>query len=867
MPVAERSALRILAGEADGRPFGEQRRKRERLRQTPIRFAIFHERLVAPLELANQFGMDREIRWHDDQLVVPAEEPFPLDGRFDRGRRRAGAVLQRNRLLAPLAALDLLVRFAHARSRRSDECIHLFDRHDALRDQFLRVKLANGRVRLDPLVHLGLRVRRLVGFVVTEAPVPDQVDDRVVAEAAPEIDRKVDGRHARIHIVGVDVDDRNVEALREIRGVARRAAVAWIGRVADLIVGDQVNRSAGRVAHEALQVENLGHHALCAEGGVAVHEDRGGATDFECCLGRVVVGLQRARATFDHAVDRFEMARIRSQFNRDLPLVERVVDAAGAVMILDVAGRAGIFAALAARVGGVEFDEQFFVGTIDHVRDRREPPAVGHSDHDRSDAVGGEVGRDLLHHRDHDVEAFDREGLLADVRLAQVPLEGLDLRQAPEVIARAFGRHRNEVRPGLDVVAQPFALLDVGDVLDLVGDRRTIGAAQLVHDVREAASFEFRAQHRRRNRRHDRRRQGIAVNVERRIARRLRSERIERRGEVAVAPVRGDDRHPGRDRAQQFVGIRFEFARRRGRLLRDRNRRGRLCGALRRLDGAARTQTEIREDFFVEAVAAVQQLVDAFEEFARLRALDHAMIVGAGQRHDLLDAELFERRFVRALETRRVADRAGGDDRALARHQARHRRDRSDSAGVGQRERRPDQIVGGELIVACFADKILVPRAELREVEGRGVLDHRDDQGARSVLALRVDGESEVDSGFDAIRRRAVAAKRRDDRRVGFGGAHQRKRDEMRERDLFAAIRRFERSVQFDALRVERPNLKRPKTRRRRNREALLHVADERGGRPLQRRKLTLGREGRERRRGRCWGAIGCRRAGAVFGV
>ena len=52
----------------------------------------------------------------------------------------------------------------------------------------------------------------------------------------------------RLGIVGVDVDDRDVEALREVARVARRAALGGIGREADLVVRDQVQRAAGRVA-------------------------------------------------------------------------------------------------------------------------------------------------------------------------------------------------------------------------------------------------------------------------------------------------------------------------------------------------------------------------------------------------------------------------------------------------------------------------------------------------------------------------------------------------------------------------------------------------------------------------------------------
>ena len=64
-------------------------------------------------------------------------------------------------------------------------------------------------------------------------------------------DASRDRRERRLGVVGVDVDDRHVEALREVARVARRASVVGIGREADLVVRDHVQRAAGRVAARA----------------------------------------------------------------------------------------------------------------------------------------------------------------------------------------------------------------------------------------------------------------------------------------------------------------------------------------------------------------------------------------------------------------------------------------------------------------------------------------------------------------------------------------------------------------------------------------------------------------------------------------
>jgi hypothetical protein len=47
---------------------------------------------------------------------------------------------------------------------------------------------------------------------MAETPVADQIDERVATERAAKIYDQVDGRDARVDVVGVDVHDRDVEA-------------------------------------------------------------------------------------------------------------------------------------------------------------------------------------------------------------------------------------------------------------------------------------------------------------------------------------------------------------------------------------------------------------------------------------------------------------------------------------------------------------------------------------------------------------------------------------------------------------------------------------------------------------------------------
>ena len=67
--VGERAALGVLAGEAHGDPVLEQGRVGERLALAPVDPAL-DDRLVAPLELLRELGVDREPGRHGQQLLV-----------------------------------------------------------------------------------------------------------------------------------------------------------------------------------------------------------------------------------------------------------------------------------------------------------------------------------------------------------------------------------------------------------------------------------------------------------------------------------------------------------------------------------------------------------------------------------------------------------------------------------------------------------------------------------------------------------------------------------------------------------------------------------------------------------------------------
>ena len=171
--------------------------------------------------------MNGEALGRDEQRVVDLAQPLERHA----GLRLAGRArpAPASGSAATKSCFGLQRRVASASSTVEvllDQRVGQLVRHRALLDQRSRPELAHGRVRGDDLVHQRLRERRLVAFVVAVAAVADQVDQEVAAEARAVCPRQPRRFEARDRIVGVDVDDRNLEAARQAARVAGAVGLA-----------------------------------------------------------------------------------------------------------------------------------------------------------------------------------------------------------------------------------------------------------------------------------------------------------------------------------------------------------------------------------------------------------------------------------------------------------------------------------------------------------------------------------------------------------------------------------------------------------------------------------------------------------------
>jgi hypothetical protein len=177
-------------------------------------------------------------------------------------------------------------------------------------------------VLADAGVHERLGEARLVALVVAEAAIAPHVDDDVALEGLAIVDRHLAGEGHRFGIVAVDVEDRRLDRLGDVRRVRRGPRELRAGGEADLVVDHEMDGAAGAVAGQAGEAETFGDDPLAGKGGVAVEQDREHLAGFLVAAG----DLLGAHLAEHHRIDRLEVARVGTSAEVDLVAVELAVD-------------------------------------------------------------------------------------------------------------------------------------------------------------------------------------------------------------------------------------------------------------------------------------------------------------------------------------------------------------------------------------------------------------------------------------------------------------------------------------------------------------------------------------------------------------
>ena len=287
------------------------------------------DRLLPGVELPGDLAVQVEFHRHVAEL---ASDPAQLPG-VDGGvaadivaarRLQPGpGAFQPVRLVRLVAAGRLEIRLQPL-LELADHRFGVPVGQDPLVDQLAAVDLAHRLVARDRPVHQRLGEGRLVALVVAVAPVAEHVDHDIGLEGVAELRGDAGDVDDRFRIVAVHMEDRRLHDLGELGAIGAGAAVHRIGREADLVVDDEMDRAAGAVAVELGEVQGLGDHALAGKGGVAVqqqaHHLAPGAANPGAPGG--ALGLLGAHLAGDDRVDRLQVGRIGGQREMDDVAVE-----------------------------------------------------------------------------------------------------------------------------------------------------------------------------------------------------------------------------------------------------------------------------------------------------------------------------------------------------------------------------------------------------------------------------------------------------------------------------------------------------------------------------------------------------------------
>ncbi len=127
---------------------------------------------------------------------------------------------------------------------------------------------------LNRAVHIGLSHAWLIRFVVTTATIAIHVDHDIFLELGPEVHRNLDHLSHRFGMLTIDVEDRNLQHLRNIGVVNRAHAVGRQRGEADLVIDNNVDRTTHTITRQLAEVERFLHNTFADESSIAMDLDR-----------------------------------------------------------------------------------------------------------------------------------------------------------------------------------------------------------------------------------------------------------------------------------------------------------------------------------------------------------------------------------------------------------------------------------------------------------------------------------------------------------------------------------------------------------------------------------------------------------------
>jgi len=146
-----------------------------------------------------------------------------------------------------LKILGLGVRFLHGFSGGNFNILELLFSDTVVFNELTTEDFSNRLDLADNLVHEGLGEGGLIEFVVTEFTVADQVNNNVLHELLTELGSELEGTLNVFHRVGVNVENRRIDTLGNIRCILTRPSFNGDSSETDLVVHDNVDGASNSV--------------------------------------------------------------------------------------------------------------------------------------------------------------------------------------------------------------------------------------------------------------------------------------------------------------------------------------------------------------------------------------------------------------------------------------------------------------------------------------------------------------------------------------------------------------------------------------------------------------------------------------------
>lgn len=333
--------------------------------------------------------------------------------------------------------------------------LNIFSGEGLLLKKLVNVDVDGGLQLSNALVHEWLSERRLVSLVVTLLAVADHVDDNILLELGTPIGSKLADEVSSLNIVTVDVEDRSIDSLGNVRAVRGGTGETRVGSETDLVVHNDVDSATSVVSGEVVEAHGFVNDTLASESGVTVKENAHGAVGVLL----VVVVVQDSTGLAEH--NGVLGLQVRGVGNKgELHTLTRRCGTleVHAQVVLDIA------AALVRRLSAAtELREDGLVGLAHNVGQDVKTTSVGHTNDDVLDTVVNRAVDQGLHTRDESLTTLKTETLVVGVLGGK---EGFERGRPDHAVQNAALLVNGVlVRLGnLNPLPDPVTLLAIGDV-------------------------------------------------------------------------------------------------------------------------------------------------------------------------------------------------------------------------------------------------------------------------------------------------------------------------------------------------------------------------------------------------------------------